>query len=214
MILLAFRHGLRACELCSLRWEQVDLGHSRLHVSRAKNGVPSVHPLTGTELRALRRLQREQEPGRYVFMSERGAPMSAVGFRRMMGRLRQGRQDPIPGPSAHAPPCRRVQAGKSGRRYEIASAIPRPQKYPTHGSLYRVVTRQVSRLLEGLSRTGESKQAVCIAPRRPRPPHWSSGAPARWSAVRPPRQFAAAPKQSDGPAGRSRSEQGVSDAQR
>jgi opacity protein-like surface antigen len=31
-------------------------------------------PGTGTELRALRRLQREQEPGRYVFMSERGAP--------------------------------------------------------------------------------------------------------------------------------------------
>src|SRR5262249_23230871 len=25
MILLAFRHGLRASELCSLRWEQVDL---------------------------------------------------------------------------------------------------------------------------------------------------------------------------------------------
>jgi integrase len=96
MILLAFRHGLRACELCSLRWEQVDLGHGRLHVSRAKNGVPSVHPLTGTELRALRRLQREQEPGRYVFMSERGAPMSAVGFRRMMGRLGKAAKIPFP----------------------------------------------------------------------------------------------------------------------
>ena len=72
MILLAFRHGLRASELCSLRWEQVDLAHGRLHVSRVKNGIPSVHPLTGTELRALRRLQREQEPGRYLFMSERG----------------------------------------------------------------------------------------------------------------------------------------------
>jgi len=36
--------------------------------------MPSIHPLTGTELRALRRLQREQEPGRYLFMSERGAP--------------------------------------------------------------------------------------------------------------------------------------------
>jgi integrase len=60
MILLAYRHGLRASELCSLRWEQVDLVHGRLHVSRAKNGLPSVHPLTGTELRALRRLQREQ----------------------------------------------------------------------------------------------------------------------------------------------------------
>jgi integrase len=72
MILLAFRHGLRASELCSLRWEQIDLAHGRLHVSRLKNGMPSVHPLTGTELRALRRLQREQEPGRYLFMSEPG----------------------------------------------------------------------------------------------------------------------------------------------
>jgi integrase len=83
MILMAFRHGLRASELCSLRWEQVDLVHGRLHVHRLKNGVPSVHPLTGIELRALRRLQREQKPGRYVFMSERGAPMSAVAFRRL-----------------------------------------------------------------------------------------------------------------------------------
>src|ERR1700758_4537502 len=39
------------------------------------------------ELRALRRLQREQKLGRYVFMSERGAPMSAVAFRRMVTRL-------------------------------------------------------------------------------------------------------------------------------
>src|SRR5262245_29058010 len=65
MILMAFRHGLRASELCSLRWEQVDLAHARLHVSRLKSGIPSVHPLTGSELRALRRLQREQAPGRY-----------------------------------------------------------------------------------------------------------------------------------------------------
>ena len=33
MILMAFRHGLRASELCSLRWDQVDLVHGRLHVS-------------------------------------------------------------------------------------------------------------------------------------------------------------------------------------
>jgi type 1 fimbriae regulatory protein FimB/type 1 fimbriae regulatory protein FimE len=78
MILLAFRHGLRASELSSLRWEQVDLAHARLHVSRLKSGIPAVHPLTGSELRALRRLQREQEPSRYLFLSERGAPMSAV----------------------------------------------------------------------------------------------------------------------------------------
>ena len=87
MVLLTYRHGLRASELSVLRWEQVDLLHGILHVARVKNGMPSVHPLTGKELRALRRLQREQEPGRYVFMSERGAPMSPVGFRRMLERL-------------------------------------------------------------------------------------------------------------------------------
>jgi integrase len=87
MILIAFRHGLRASELCSLRWDQADLVHGRLHVNRLKNGIASVHPLTGIELRALRRLQLEHRPGRYVFMSERGAPMSAVAFRRMVTRL-------------------------------------------------------------------------------------------------------------------------------
>src|ERR1700730_6486366 len=87
MILMAFRHGLRASEICSLRWGQAYLVHGRLHVNRLKNGIPSVHPLTGIELRALRRLQREQKPGRYVFMSERGAPMSAVAFRRTVTRL-------------------------------------------------------------------------------------------------------------------------------
>ena len=67
--------------------EQVDLIHGRFHVHRLKNGMPSVHPLAGTELGALRRLQREQKPGRHVFMSERGAPMSAAAFRRMVTRL-------------------------------------------------------------------------------------------------------------------------------
>ena len=38
-ILLAYRHGLRAQELCSLRWLQVDLRNGRLHVNRAKGGL-------------------------------------------------------------------------------------------------------------------------------------------------------------------------------
>jgi type 1 fimbriae regulatory protein FimB/type 1 fimbriae regulatory protein FimE len=87
MILIAYRHGLRASELCGLKWEQVDLTHGRLFVVRAKNGMPSVHPLTGVELRALRRLLREQGQGRYVFLSERDAPMGPAGFRRMLERL-------------------------------------------------------------------------------------------------------------------------------
>jgi type 1 fimbriae regulatory protein FimB/type 1 fimbriae regulatory protein FimE len=88
MVLIAYRHGLRAAELVALRWDSVDFNHGRLHVGRAKNGSPSVHPLTGRELRALRRLQREQEPkSPFVFTSERGAPFSTAGWRKMVARL-------------------------------------------------------------------------------------------------------------------------------
>jgi hypothetical protein len=65
-------------------------------VSRAKNGMPSVHPLTSSELRALRRLQREQETGRHTFMSERGAIMSAVGVRQTMVGLGKAAKMPFP----------------------------------------------------------------------------------------------------------------------
>ena len=95
MILITFRHGFRASELCSLRWDQIDLAAGRMHVARAKNGEASIHPLTGRELRALRRLQREQEPSRYVFLSERDAPMSPVGFRRMVTRLGEAAKMPL-----------------------------------------------------------------------------------------------------------------------
>jgi integrase len=42
MVLIAFRHGLRASELVGLRWEQVDYHRAVLHVRRAKGGTPSV----------------------------------------------------------------------------------------------------------------------------------------------------------------------------
>ena len=42
MILLAYRHGLRASELVDLQWHQVELNAGRLHVRRAKRGTPSV----------------------------------------------------------------------------------------------------------------------------------------------------------------------------
>ena len=79
MILVAFRHGLRAAELVDLRWDQVDLGRNAcLHVRRVKNGMPSVHPLQGDEMRALR-----------VFISERGTPFTRAGFAKMIARLGQ-----------------------------------------------------------------------------------------------------------------------------
>jgi len=96
MILIAFRHGLRAFELCDLQWHQVELAAGRLHVRRVKSGTPSVHPLQGDELRALRRLQREQAPSSHVFSTERGGPMTAKGFNTLMRRIGERAGMPFP----------------------------------------------------------------------------------------------------------------------
>ena len=87
MILVAFRHGLRVSELCTLTWDQIDFSHGLIHVRRMKNGISSMHQLGGEEMRSLRALKREDGASRYVFMTERGAPMTAAGFRKMLSRL-------------------------------------------------------------------------------------------------------------------------------
>jgi integrase len=86
MVLVAYRHGLRPAELVDLRWSQIDFDSARLHVRRVKNGVPSVHPLKGDEMRALRRLNREAENSEYVFVSERGSPFSTAGYAKLVAR--------------------------------------------------------------------------------------------------------------------------------
>ena len=86
MILVAFRHGLRAAEVCHLRWNQIEFDAAILHVRRVKNGTPSTHPLLGDEMRALRRLQRESDTSPFVFVSERGSPFTTAGFARMVER--------------------------------------------------------------------------------------------------------------------------------
>lgn len=87
MVLVCYRHGLRVSELVSLEWSQVDFNAANLHVRRVKGSTDAVHPILGEELRALRRLRREQEPkSAYVFTSERGAPFSTAGFLRMVQR--------------------------------------------------------------------------------------------------------------------------------
>jgi type 1 fimbriae regulatory protein FimE len=92
-ILLAYRHGLRAQELCSLQWSQIDLKHGRLHVNRTKGGITSVHPLHGPELRALRPLQGTSP---YVFVTEAGTPVTPAWFLRMVQRTGVAAKMPFP----------------------------------------------------------------------------------------------------------------------
>ena len=97
MIVLAYTHGLRVSELTTLQWDQVELDQGLLHVRRRKRGTPSVHPLRGVELRALRRLKREQQPiSRFVFTTERRAPMTTAGFRKLLSRIGEAARLPFP----------------------------------------------------------------------------------------------------------------------
>jgi type 1 fimbriae regulatory protein FimB/type 1 fimbriae regulatory protein FimE len=97
MVLVCFRHGLRVNELLSLRWDQVNLDEALLTVRRDKKGRNTEHPISGEELRALRRLKREQRPGSpFVFMTERGGPMIDRAFRLLLSRAAQQADLPFP----------------------------------------------------------------------------------------------------------------------
>jgi integrase len=81
------RGAPQVSELVDLRWEQVDFNHAVLQVRRVKKGTPATHPIISDEMRALRRLQREQAPmSPFVFTSERGSPFTTAGFARMLER--------------------------------------------------------------------------------------------------------------------------------
>jgi integrase len=85
MILVCFRHGLRASELCELQWSDVEFETATLHLRRAKGGQTGTHPLLGDELRALRALKRDAKSS-FVFVSERGAPFTVSGLQKMVER--------------------------------------------------------------------------------------------------------------------------------
>jgi|NGEPerStandDraft_6_1074524.scaffolds.fasta_scaffold64128_2 type 1 fimbriae regulatory protein FimB/type 1 fimbriae regulatory protein FimE len=86
LLLLMYRHGLRVSEAIALRWEQIDLKAGLLYVHRLKNGVPSTHPIRGPELRALKQLRRDWPDSPYLFISERGGPMTASNVRKLVTR--------------------------------------------------------------------------------------------------------------------------------
>src|SRR5262249_2074050 len=105
LIMIAYRHGLRASELIALPWDQIDLKASLLRVARLKHGSPSTHPLRGPELRAMRSRHRYQgDATPYVFTSLRGGPMTRRTVHYVVAEAAKGRRHRIPGPSPHAAP--------------------------------------------------------------------------------------------------------------
>ncbi len=89
IILSMYRHGLRVSELTELKWDQVDFKNAEMHVRRLKNGTPSVHPLKSDELRLLRKVKRQYD-SKFVFVSERGLPLSRSAIAAIVKRAGEG----------------------------------------------------------------------------------------------------------------------------
>jgi integrase len=97
LVLVAYRHGLRAKEACELEWSQVEFGRSAaLHVRRAKNGKPSVHPIRGDELRMLTALRKEFPDSGYVFTTERNTPFTPDAINRLIKTIGTRADLPMP----------------------------------------------------------------------------------------------------------------------
>ena len=96
LILLAYRHGLRVGELVALRWEQVDLPRGTLHVNRSKYGDAATHPISGRELRAMRQLKRAYPESPFLFVTERGGPMTEATVRKLVARAGQQARIELP----------------------------------------------------------------------------------------------------------------------
>lgn len=88
MIRMAYEHGLRISELVAMKWQQIDLDAHQVAIQRVKGSISGTHPLQGNTIRELRKLQRQDGRSHgHVFTSERGAPVSIDGFRKMFHRL-------------------------------------------------------------------------------------------------------------------------------
>src|SRR5262249_9279568 len=125
MILMAFRHGLRAAELVDLRWDQVELGRNAvLHVRRVKQGVPSVHPLQGDEVA--------------VCVHIRACCAVHDSRVRQNDRAGRGSGQAQERSTAHASPRLRLCPREQGPRYARIASVPWSQKYSAHGAVHGI----------------------------------------------------------------------------
>ncbi len=97
MILLAYRHGMRASEVTGLRWSDLDLASGTIYCRRAKGSRSSLHPMKPDEVAALQKVpqQRKLQASDYVFLSERGEKMCRSAFWRIVAQAGERADLPV-----------------------------------------------------------------------------------------------------------------------
>ena len=82
LLLMIYRHGLRVSEAATLQLDALNLKEARIWVKRAKGSQDGAQPITGDELRAIRRyLAMRKSSLPWLFVSERGASPTSSGRR-------------------------------------------------------------------------------------------------------------------------------------
>jgi type 1 fimbriae regulatory protein FimB len=69
MCLLGFSHGMRASEVCALKWTDVNLETGTITVRRGKHSLTNKQPLTAEETEILKTLWEASTDSQYVFPS-------------------------------------------------------------------------------------------------------------------------------------------------
>jgi site-specific recombinase XerD len=89
MILLAYRHGLRASEVCNITRQNIDLDAGNIRCERGKGSISNWQQLAEDEIKALRAWlrKRPESDTDFVFISQKGTPVSRSQFFRIFSEL-------------------------------------------------------------------------------------------------------------------------------
>ena len=87
MILMMYRHGFRVSELIDVKMADIDMDSHHIWVRRIKKGLSTHQPMTGDEVRALKRylrLRKKLGTSDYLFINERKEPFTRKAVNYML----------------------------------------------------------------------------------------------------------------------------------
>jgi len=116
MICLAYRHGLRASEVCNLKLSDLDMRNGEITIRRLKGSLKTVQPLADhpgqpllSEKRVLRAwLAERKDSSEFVFTSQKGGRLDRTAFFRIFQSIAE--QAGLP-PEKRHPHCLKHSLG-------------------------------------------------------------------------------------------------------